>query len=359
MPERENQTPTDDILRPLSGYPAGPDGHPDGFVHGTDGGDLIDGEYVDAQGDRVDDPTQVWPDRGPFDDIILAGEGDDTIFAGGGDDLVHGGAGDDTLFGGHGNDTLLGEDGNDKLVGEAGDDLLIGGDGDNLMYGDSVGVDAGGLSPDDAPEEGFGNDTLIGGTGNDSMYGGGGDDIFIINDDFGNHLIVGGETGEVDGDKIFARDMTQAVEMVYTGDERGTITRDDGTEINFSEIERTYLGSGDDHVEVITSTTGRVHGGDGFDTLELPNSPEGDSPAAVTITNRTDNGDGTESLDGYVIFPDGSRLDFESFEEILCFTPGTRIDTARGAVAVEDLVAGDKVLTRDNGYQPLAWTGRK
>ncbi|HHX91141.1 MAG TPA: Hint domain-containing protein, partial [Paracoccus sp.] len=42
-----------------------------------------------------------------------------------------------------------------------------------------------------------------------------------------------------------------------------------------------------------------------------------------------------------------------------CFTPGTRIDTARGAVAVEDLVAGDKVLTRDNGYQPLAWTGRK
>ena len=368
MPERDNQTPTDEMPRPLSGYPADPDGHPDGVVHGTDGGDLIDADYVDAQGDRVDDPTQVWPDRGPFDDIILAGEGDDTIFAGegddlvfagGGDDLVHGGAGDDTIFGGHGNDTLLGEDGNDKLIGEQGDDLLIGGDGDNLMYGDSFGVDAGGLSPDDAPEEWVGNDTLVGGTGNDSMYGGGGDDVFVISDDFGNHLIVGGETGEVDGDKIFARDMTQAVEMVYTGDERGTITRDDGTEINFSEIERTYLGRGDDRVEVLSSTTGKVHGGDGFDTLVLPDPEAGEPQPQVTVTNRTDNGDGTESLDGFVIFPDGSRLDFESFEEIICFAPGTRIDTARGAVAVEDLVAGDRVLTRDNGYQPLVWTGRR
>ncbi len=363
---RDNSKTETEEAKTLSG-PGAPEGGPDGIVHGTDEGDLIDADYIDAQGDQVDNADQVWPDRGPLDDIILAGAGDDTIFAGDGDDLVlagrgddlvHGGAGNDTLFGGEGNDTLLGEEGDDKLIGEQGDDLLIGGEGNNLMYGDSFGVDAGGLSPDDAPEEGFGNDTLVGGQGNDSMYGGGGDDIFVISDDFGNHLIVGGETGEVDGDKIDARGMDQRVEVIYTGDEQGTITRD-GAEINFSEIERTYLGTGNDRVEVLTSTTGRVHGGDGFDTLVLPDPEPGEEGPQVTVTNRTENGDGTVSQDGYVTFPDGSRLDFESFEEIICFTPGTLIDTARGCVAVEALVPGDRVLTRDNGYQPLAWTGRK
>ena len=370
MPERDTENRIlDELATPLVGVVPGAPGEPDGVVHGTEGDDLIDGDYLDVQGDQVDNPDQDWPDRGPLDDIIFAGAGNDTVFAGEGDDLVaagpgddlvHGGAGNDTLFGGEGNDTLLGEEGDDKLVGNEGDDLLIGGEGNNRMYGDGLWTDVGGASPDDEPEPGYGNDTLVGGRGDDSMYGGGGDDIFVINDDFGNHLIVGGETGEVHGDKIYARDMDQAVEVVYTGDEQGTITRGDGdAEINFSEIERTYLGTGDDRVEVLTSTTGKVHGGDGFDTLVLPDPAEGEDGPAVTITNRVENEDGTVSQDGYVIFPDGSRLDFESFEEIICFTPGTLIDTARGCVAVEELVAGDKVLTRDNGYQPLAWTGRK
>lgn len=373
MPDREKETHLEDLAVPLSGSepgePGGSEGGPDGIIRGTDGDDLIDADYIDAQGDQVDNPDQDWPGRGPLDDIIKAGAGDDTVYAGKGDDLVlagpgddlvYGGEGNDTLFGGEGNDTLFGEEGDDKLVGEQGDDVLIGGEGNNLMYGDSIGYDDGGYSPDDAPEPGFGNDTLISGTGNDTMYGGGGDDVFVISDDFGNHLIVGGETGEVLGDKIAAGHMTQNVDMVYTGDEQGTITRGEGeAEINFSEIERTFLGQGDDRVEVVTSTTGYVNGGDGFDTLVLPDPKPGEEGPQVVITNEIDNGDGTVSKDGYVIFPDGSRLDFESFEEIICFTPGTLIDTARGRVAVEDLTPGDKVLTRDNGYQPLAWTGRK
>lgn len=39
--------------------------------------------------------------------------------------------------------------------------------------------------------------------------------------------------------------------------------------------------------------------------------------------------------------------------DFLCFGPGTRIRTRRGAVRVETLRAGDMVLTRDRGYQPL------
>jgi hypothetical protein len=42
---------------------------------------------------------------------------------------------------------------------------------------------------------------------------------------------------------------------------------------------------------------------------------------------------------------------------ILCFTAGTRIDTPHGPRRVEDLCAGDAVVTLDNGVQPLLWTG--
>lgn len=40
-----------------------------------------------------------------------------------------------------------------------------------------------------------------------------------------------------------------------------------------------------------------------------------------------------------------------------CFTPGTRIDTPDGPVAVEALSVGDLVLTMDRGQQPIRWIG--
>ncbi len=42
-----------------------------------------------------------------------------------------------------------------------------------------------------------------------------------------------------------------------------------------------------------------------------------------------------------------------------CFTPGTRIATPQGEVAVEDLKIGDRVVTRDNGAQAIRWIGRR
>ncbi|UWQ38553.1 Hint domain-containing protein [Leisingera aquaemixtae] len=41
----------------------------------------------------------------------------------------------------------------------------------------------------------------------------------------------------------------------------------------------------------------------------------------------------------------------------ICFASGTLIETAAGRVPVENLQRGDLVLTRDNGLQPLIWTG--
>ena len=42
---------------------------------------------------------------------------------------------------------------------------------------------------------------------------------------------------------------------------------------------------------------------------------------------------------------------------VICFAAGTKILTKDGEVAVEHLVLGDLVLTRDNGYQPIRWIG--
>ncbi|SHJ23562.1 von Willebrand factor type A domain-containing protein [Shimia gijangensis] len=42
---------------------------------------------------------------------------------------------------------------------------------------------------------------------------------------------------------------------------------------------------------------------------------------------------------------------------VVCFTPGTHILTLDGTALIEDLVAGDKVVTRDHGAQTIRWIG--
>ena len=44
---------------------------------------------------------------------------------------------------------------------------------------------------------------------------------------------------------------------------------------------------------------------------------------------------------------------------VICFTPGTRIQTGDGVRLIEDLREGDTVQTKDNGLQPLRWIGQR
>lgn len=67
-----------------------------------------------------------------------------------------------------------------------------------------------------------------------------------------------------------------------------------------------------------------------------------------------------DRLAGSFTFSDGVTLPLSEIERVIpCFTPGTRIATPKGEVAVERLQTGDRVLTRDNGIQTIRWVGQK
>ena len=59
--------------------------------------------------------------------------------------------------------------------------------------------------------------------------------------------------------------------------------------------------------------------------------------------------------------PRSERLAFSSFPtdppEVPCFVAGTLIETATGLRRLETIAPGDRVMTRDNGWQPVLWAG--
>ncbi|MBT26112.1 MAG: type I secretion protein, partial [Rhodobacteraceae bacterium] len=269
------------------------------------------------------------------DDSLIGGEGSDTISGGAGDDTIAGGDGADSLSGGSGmdfldystsdagvnidlstntasggdadGDTLAG--GLDGIIGSAWDDTLTGYDGQgadwtNEFYGGAGNDLLDGAGGDDYLDGGADDDTLIGGAGADTLLGGTGDDLLVLG---GGDSAVGGE-----GDDVF---------QISGGG--GTITIDGG---EGSE------GAGD--------------------TLDFGGTIDWGS---ITYTS-TDPG----NLSGTVTLDDGTVVNFENIETVvICFKAGTRIDTPHGARRIEDLRAGDLVITRDNGVQPIRWAGRR
>jgi hypothetical protein len=51
------------------------------------------------------------------------------------------------------------------------------------------------------------------------------------------------------------------------------------------------------------------------------------------------------------------NIAYQEPETATCFTKGTEIQTDAGSVKIEALRRGDKVLTRDNGFQSIRWIG--
>ncbi|MEO8244455.1 MAG: Hint domain-containing protein, partial [bacterium] len=269
-------------------------------LYGGDGNDLVNG------GDGND---AVNGDLG--NDTLYGDAGSDTLYGGGGQDVLYGGDAADTLYGGTGDDTLSGDAGNDQLYGEDGNDSLAGGIGDDLLDG------------------GAGNDVLDGGAGADSLYGGDGNDVLYGGDE--DDLLAGGA-----GD-----------DTLYGGAGNESFADEAGGD-SF------YGGDGDDTFH--GGIGDFVDGGTGNDLLDL--SAWGWSLTNI-IYDPLDHQNGTVQFlnaSGQVI----GSLQFSNIEKVLpCFTSGTLIRTGRGLVAVETLVAGDLVVTRDHGLQALRWVGSR
>ncbi|WP_422049039.1 Hint domain-containing protein [Shimia sp.] len=160
---------------------------------------------------------------------------------------------------------------------------------------------------------------------NDLLIGGAGDDIIL--GQFGDDTIVG-----MDGN-----------DTMFGGEDQDTFV---------------LVGPGD----VIDGNESGVD----FDTINLFRAAEDANPGGtLRIEFDPDNAE-----NGTIFFLDANGVEtgsaiFRNIENItdtpvvVCFTPGTRVLTPMGEVPVENLQAGDKVVTRDNGLQEIRWTGRK
>ncbi len=239
--------------------------------------DTITVRTTDGDGATYDETFQVTLGSSGTDsvtgsagsDIVHGLAGNDTINAGDGDDLIYGGSGDDIIDGQGGSNTIYGGAGNDFIdnndYANATGDTVYGGDGNDTIYGAGQGDDVlhGDAGNDLLVGEG-GNDQFYGGEGSDTIYGGDGHDIFFILQGQGNDTISGGAGGgwtdtiELQdgsgGNTIgtYGTDWTVQLDsgsiestgsdaenswLDLTDDAAGTITMQDGTEIDFTGIE--------------------------------------------------------------------------------------------------------------------------
>lgn len=315
-----------------------------------------------------------------FTTVPLVADGDDdTVSGGAGNDFVEGGYGNDSLVGDEGNDILLGEAGNDALFGGIGADSLDGGDGNDLIEGGD---------DNDTILGGSGNDTVFGGVGADSIDGGVGDDSLYYG--AGDDTVFGGEGNDViddvDGDEL------GGVNLLYGGAGDDRVWAGDGADSLFGDAgnDTLYGEDGDDTI-VGGSGNDTMFGGAGLDVFVINLGDQNDSLGGESIDgggtlgadstvdfdtidlsafgwSRVDirwTGGNPGSESGFVLLLDElgneiGRIDFSEIEKIIpCFTPGTMILTDQGERPVESLLAGDLVMTRDNGLQPLRWVGRR
>ena len=331
--------------------------------------------------DLIYDTNTTTATTGTGNDTIYAGAGNDTVIANDGNDVIYGGTGNDSIQAGSGTDIVYGEDGNDLIFGQSGNDALIGDAGDDTFAfeagsgvdsvlggetGETIGdqMDASLLTTDttvtfSAAENGVltsgsdqvnfyeieqvltgsGNDTITGTTGSQSVDTGAGDDTISMGD--GDDTVVAG-----DGNDTIVGGA--GADVLYGGAGNDTITFAEGDNVSGGDgddlfILADYLETGNGTITIDGGNTGEGAG----DTLQLGMLADRSTLVATD--------DGTGSFSGSVTLDDGTLLNFTDIENIICFTPGTRIATPRGARPIETLRPGDLVVTRDHGLQPIRW----
>lgn len=99
-----------------------------------------------------------------------------------------------------------------------------------------------------------------------------------------------------------------------------------------------------------------INGGEGGetggDTLDLNGIAD---RTTINIMNPIDVGGGISST---VQLLDGTVVNFNNIENIICLVPSTLVATHSGLRKIEDLKVGDPVMTQDNGLQKIGWIGK-
>lgn len=327
-------------------------------VYGGDGDDVIDTSGSTPMSDYGADLPHPFPDI-PEDydkfndrDFVDGGDGNDTISTGDDQDIIFGGAGDDTIDGGLDDDTIDGGDGDDVIIGGHGSDTIDGGAGNDEIWG-GLGAGSDPLNIEDENDPFYGIDDPRPDNGIDVIHGGDGDDVIygqddddILYGDAGNDTIDGG----IDEDEIYGGEGDDVL-MGGKGDD--LIDGGEGNDRAFG---------GDDQDTFINVNVGDYvdgnEGGVDYDTLDLRGSAPVNGGLKITYTT-------PDNEHGFVTYFDQDdnnvgTMEFHNIENVVpCFTPGTRIATPKGEKLVEDLKAGDRVITRDNGIQEIRWIGAK
>jgi len=155
-----------------------------------------------------------------------------------------------------------------------------------------------------------GNDTISGGSGNDSLTGGDGNDRFNYSAGQGNDTITDFNSGNT-----------------------GSITDNDNNNNDFIDLSNFYTNQ-----------------------TELRNDLSDDGILNQSVGDYSNN----DALGGSITMTGAQRSDLTNdTTNVVCFARGTLIHTARGRVPVEQVCAGTRIQTRDNGVQTVRWAGSR
>ncbi len=381
-----------------------------------EGGDGNDDLWAGAGNDRVvgGDGDDV-ANGGSGNDVILGNAGNDTLDGASGDDTIRGGEGDDSIDGDFGHDSIVGGEGSDVVDGGNGNDIIdTGNHADPAFDNPYPGLGAPDADPNNDKDTvfgGLGDDTITTGDDADSIDGGGGRDYIdagidndIVDAGTGNDTVIGGEGVDVieggEGDDVLYGGLDSDtfdivdtdpdgnpvdllpgnnIDTVFGGAGNDTIFGRDDADVLFGGTGNDVIDGGIDN-DVITGGEGedQLFGGQGSDTFLGGNggdvvvggedAPSGTFPDGADIDVLDLTGSNVERIEyvpgdpeaGTVFFMDGTTMTFSEIENVIpCFTPGTTIATPRGERLVEELKVGDKIITRDNGIQEIAWVGHK
>ena len=311
--------------------------------------------------------------------ISLSGKGDVIALGSGAASVSEGGQGAE-IIGGSGR--LIANDAgtNDTIVGGTGAETVFGGINSTIYNSISSNLIV-------ASTLAGGADTIIGaGSGSSTVFGGTRDVVFT-NQSSISYLAAANGAGTIDGasggkSTIFgsaganvefvSSSGTSTSALLIAGAGAETLTASGSTPVLFgagSGSDLIGLGSGLDSVEFVKDTTGNVTdritgfaNGDDLVTVTYDTSP-----ADVVDTKQVAGGNTTLTLsDGTTIVLVGYTGDLQTSGDsqageitAVCYVTGTRIRTAQGDSAVEDLEIGDLAVTASGETRPIRWIGHR